>query len=81
MPRKDLCMDITQIKRMYDKGYSIDFIVNEYYKFKNSKVQQNYFNGSGNLVVTKKFKKKDVYNYVYQVLYSHYMNDIKEKGE
>lgn len=46
-------MNITQIKQMYDKGYTIDFVANEYYRFKNSKVQQNYSNSNGDLVITK----------------------------
>lgn len=70
-------MDIVEIKRMYDKGYTINFIANEYYRFKNSKVQQNYFNNNGNLVVTKKFKKQEAYDYVYQVIYDYYMEKNK----
>lgn len=71
-------MDIVQIKKMYDKGCTIDFIAKEYYKFKNSKIQQNYFNSNGNLVVTKKYKKQEAYDYVYQVLYDYYMENIKK---
>lgn len=71
-------MDVVEIKKMYDKGYTIDYIANEYYKFKNSKIQQNYFNINGNLVVTKKYKKQQAYDYVYKVLYNYHMENIKK---
>lgn len=71
-------MDIVDIERMYDQGYTIDFIARQYYNFRNSKVQQNYFNTQGNLVVTKKFKKQEVYDYVYKVIYDYYMKSVKK---
>lgn len=63
---------------MYDEGYSIDFITRKYYEFQNSKVQQNYFNTQGNLVIIKKFKKQDAYNFVYKVLYDYHMEKLKK---
>lgn len=66
-------MDVVEIKRMYDTGYSIDYIANQYWRFKNSKSEQNYFRSDGSLVVTKKYKKQDAYDYVYHVLYSYHM--------
>lgn len=71
-------MDIVDIEKMYNQGYSIDFIAKRYYDFRNSKVQQNYFNISGNLVVTRKFKKQEAYNYVYKVIYDYYMENLKK---
>lgn len=71
-------MDIVDIRRMYDQGYTIDFIVKSYLNFRNSKIQQNYFNTNGNLVITKKFKKQEAYDYVYKVLYDYHMENIKE---
>lgn len=70
-------MDCVDIKRMYNEGYTIDFIANRYYKFKNSKSQQNYFNSLGELVITKKFKKQEAYDYVYKVIYDYYMKETK----
>ena len=71
-------MDIVDIKRMYDQGYTIDFIAKQYYNFRNSKVQQNYFNTQGNFVVTKKFKKQEAYDYVCRVICKHYMENLKK---
>lgn len=71
-------MDISDIKRMYDQGYSIEFIAKKYYEFRNSKIQQNYFNTQGNLVVTKKFKKQETYDYVYRILYYYHMEKLKK---
>ena len=50
-------MDVEEIIKMYEEGYSIEYIVKRYYNFRNSKYQQNYFNSSGDLIITKKFKK------------------------
>lgn len=71
-------MNIVDIKRMYNQGYTIDFIAKSYLNFRNSKIQQNYFNTNGNLVITKKFKKQEAYDYVYKVLYDYHMENIKE---
>ena len=71
-------MDSFEIKKMYNNGYTIDYIAKRYCDFMNSKVQQNYFNTEGNLVISQRYSKRDAYDFVYNVIYDYYMGNLQK---
>lgn len=69
-------MSDEDIIKLYQRGNSIDFIVDTYYRYRNSTVKENFYS-NGNFVVTKKnISKKDARIYVSDIILKH----ITKKG-
>lgn len=64
-------MENVQIIELYKKGYSIDYIINEYYK---SQVESNKFINLQTrriILIEKHVNKRDVRGEVYKIIYSY----------
>ena len=71
-------MEDKDIIMLYEKGYSIDYIANRFYKFKNRKQKPVIVDGVV-LFPAKIYKKSDCRLYVCSVIYDNMVSQYKEK--
>lgn len=68
-------MKINDIIDMYEKGFSIDYITDEYYNYTNRNIEEKYFNKTKNqyVIPKKKITKEQARNIITGIIYSHVM--------
>lgn len=68
-------MKLNEIIEMYEKGHSIDYITDEYYKYVNRNIEEKYFNKTKNqyVIPKKKITKEQARKNIIAIIYSHVM--------
>lgn len=69
-------MTDNDIINLYDRGNSIEFIANIYYRYRNSNIRENYYENDRYIVTKKNITKDEARYYVSNVILKH----ITKKG-
>ena len=73
-------MDDKKIIELYENGYSMKYIADKFYRFKNKKQKPILLNGTM-LFPASIFKKSECEIYVYKTIYSYIINKDKIEEE